>query len=281
MEFPLLQTIDFKTARALQIGVVFFTTLIIQWAMNFQHAAWIGFAVMMIYAGFDTGTSLHRTSHRFLGTSLGLILSWFLWALGVLNYRLLYLIIPVIVFLSFASLGKRYAIPTIFTVTLTALGTDYFAPSDYQVRNFFFDYFRSTYIAFTICIVFESIIFRKKNLTHLFYLESQQHIIHNLEQLLAVLQKKILRERDFLRLSVACNIKILEFEQFLSTSVYDYHVKQSRFTDLEEFNKIVQETYFLLRYIFVHHDTIDKDRESAVSHHIQQLKALVGRESVD
>ncbi len=278
MELSLLKDLDFRTTRALQIGVVFFCTLVIQWMLNFKHSAWIGFSVMMIYAGFDTGTSIHRTFHRFLGMSLGLILSWLLWGLGMLNYRILFLVIPMIIFFSFFSLGKLYAIPTIFTVTLTALGTDYFSPLDYQVRNFFFDYFWSTCVAFGICIVFETIVFRKKNLTHLFYLEAQQQIIIDLEKLFVIIKTKPLRERAYLKVSVECNEKIMEFERFVSMSMYDYHIQQNQFTKLEEFNTLLQEAYFMIRSRFVRHSVDHAPLDLQIEGYLERLHHILKQE---
>src|SRR3990167_8423105 len=117
--------LDYRTTRAFQICVVFAATIMVQEWLKFAHSGWIGFAVMMIYAGFDSGTSLHRTRHRFWGSMLGLLLSYVLWFFIRIHYETIFLVIPIVVFMAFFSLGKFYVSPTIFTVTLTALGIDY------------------------------------------------------------------------------------------------------------------------------------------------------------
>ena len=152
----MFKIIDYRKTRALQICLVFATALAIQRLLGYSHAGWIGFAVMMIYAGFDRGASLQRTYHRFWGAILGLLLSYILWLMGQVDFRLILVIVPVLVFMAYFSLGKLYAFPTIFTVTLTALGTDYYGGSDYAVPNFFFDYLLSTVVAFLLCFMYES-----------------------------------------------------------------------------------------------------------------------------
>ncbi len=67
----MFETIDYRTTRAFQICVVFIFALALQRWLKYSHAGWIGFAVMMIYAGFDSGTSLHRTIHRAALQELG------------------------------------------------------------------------------------------------------------------------------------------------------------------------------------------------------------------
>ena len=168
MELSVSKIIVYRSVRALQICMVYATTLLIERLLQFPKAGWIGFVVMMIYVGFDAGASMHRTLHRFWGTLIGLLLSYFLWILGILDYRLMLTLIPIAVFFSFFSLGKFYSYPTIFTVTLTTLGTAYFTPADYSVSEFFFDYFRATFIAFLICMFFEGIVFKNKKMTQVF-----------------------------------------------------------------------------------------------------------------
>jgi len=176
-----LITSEYRTTRALQICIVFGTTLVIERLLNYSRAGWVGFIVMMIYVGFDSGASIHRTMHRFMGSLLGLLLSYFLWKLELLDFRLVLVVIPTVIFLAFFSLCKFYAYPTIFTVTLTFLGTAYFNPADYDAYSFFFDYFKSTAVAFFICFVFEGLIFRSSHLTKKFYNDLQNSIINELD----------------------------------------------------------------------------------------------------
>ena len=208
---------DFRSMRALQICIVFVATLVFQRWLQFSHAGWIGFAVMMIYAGFDAGSSIQRTFHRFWGAIFGLLLSVILCVIGQIDYRLIIIIIPIVVFFAYFSLGKIYAFPTIFTVALTALGTDYYSPANYDTYNFFFDYFRATSMALFICVFFESIVFRKQNLTNLFHHELVNTIIQQLQQLVTLVSTKPLRQSRYLKLSIQCNVKIVELQTTINS----------------------------------------------------------------
>ena len=247
----MLKTIDYRSIRALQICIVFAATLAIQRILLYSHAGWIGFAVMMIYAGFDAGASIDRTLQRFSGMLLGLLLSYFIWMLGVMNYRVMIIIIPIVVFFAFFALGKSYAFPTIFTVTLTALGTDYYAPTHYDVSNFFFDYFRSTLVALCICIFFEGIVFKRKSVTHKFYQELQHLILLQLQQLLTLVSTEPHHQSRFLKLSVQFNVKILELRAFVQVARHDYRFQHIGFNELQEFNEMVEQAYLNIRRLFI------------------------------
>ena len=270
----MLKTIDYRSTRAMQICIVFVTTLALQRWLLYSHAGWIGFAVMMIYAGFDPGTSIHRTLHRFGGAILGLLLSYFIWIMGLIDYRIIIIIIPVVVFLSFFSQGTYYALPTMLTVTLTAMGTYYYSPTNYDASNFFFDYFRSTLIALCICVFFESIIFKRKNVTYKFYAELQQSIVIHLQQLLRLVSTSSPHQSRFLKLSVLCNAKILELNAFLRTAKYDYHLSKNIFIEQQEFNVIVEQTYFNIRKLFI---LTLHDRENLRKTLLIETRQYIGR----
>lgn len=247
----MFEIIDYHSTRALQICIVFVATLAMQRWLQFSHAGWIGFAVMMIYAGFDAGSSIQRTLHRFGGAVFGLLLSFVFWEAGQVDYRLIIIIIPIIVFFAFFSLGKIYAFPTVFTVTLTALGTDYYSPIDYDTYNFFFDYFRATGIALFICLFFESIVFRKQNLTHKFRSELVSTIIQQLQQLVVLVSTLPLKQSHYLKLSIQCNVKIMELQTVIHTATYDYNAQQAAVSDLDEFYMIIERVYLNIRRLFV------------------------------
>ncbi|MBP9742576.1 MAG: FUSC family protein [Burkholderiales bacterium] len=247
----MFKTIDYRTTRALQICIVFAVTLAIQNWFRFAHAAWTGFAVMMIYAGFDAGAVMQRTFHRFWGALLGLLLSYILWFIGHIDYRLLFMIIPLTVFLAYFSLGKLYAIPTIFTVTLTALGTDFYSNDTYFVAWFFSDYFICTVIALIICAIFEYAVFKHSNLTHKFYASLQQDVIYNLHDLFSVVTANTLNQSKYLKYTVRFNQKVLEFNNFVTTVVHDYHAQDNLLAKLEVFSHEMKIAYNNIRKLFV------------------------------
>lgn len=270
----MLTTVDYRSTRALQICIVFATTLVIQRWLEFSKAGWIGFAVMMIYAGFDAGTSIHRTMHRFWGTILGLILAFCLIVIGRIDYRFIIIFVPIAVFFAYFTLGKFYAFPTIFTVSLTALGADYFPSETYEPYSFFFDYFRATIIALFICVFFESIVFRKNNLTHLFYRDMQKAIVLQLQQLLDIVLKKPIKNSRYLKLSVECNLKIVELTNFVNTSKYDYHLQETQFAELHEFNEVMENTYLNVRRLFVISPLTNHNYELEAKNGIEKLNRL-------
>lgn len=247
----MFKTVDYRQTRAFQISLVFATALAVQRVLGYSHAGWIGFAVMMIYAGFDKGASLQRTTHRFWGAVLGLLLSYFLWLLGQFNFRLILTIIPLIVFLAYFSLGKLYAFPTIFTVTLTALGTDYYGKSDYGVPNFFVDYLLSTIVAFLLCFLFESYLFRNSQLSYKFYLDLQKTIITKLIRLFAVVKHRPLRDSHYLKISTRLNSSMLDLYAFVDATKYDADCDFNLENEALFFKSSMHQAYHNIRRLFV------------------------------
>ena len=58
--------LSYRAMRGLQISIVFAFTIFVQEFLRFPRAGWTGFALMMIYAGFDNGATLSRAYNRFL-----------------------------------------------------------------------------------------------------------------------------------------------------------------------------------------------------------------------
>ena len=262
----MLITSEYRTTRALQICIVFGTTLVIERLLNYSRAGWVGFIVMMIYVGFDSGASIHRTMHRFMGSLLGLLLSYFLWKLELLDFRLVLVVIPTVIFLAFFSLCKFYAYPTIFTVTLTFLGTAYFNPADYDAYSFFFDYFKSTAVAFFICFVFEGLIFRSSHLTKNFYNDLQNSIINELDHLYHLGIKHPPNQNHFLRGSAACRVKINELHTFEQTAKHDLGLEQG-LGNTESFHALVSRALHDIRLLFL----LSSDAPSSLDHAIQEM----------
>lgn len=276
MELFVSKIIAYRSERALQICIVFATTLLIERLLQFPKAGWIGFVVMMIYVGFDGGASMHRTLHRFWGTLIGLLLSYFLWLVGLLDYRLMLTVIPIVVFFSFFSLGKFYSYPTIFTVTLTSLGTAYFTPDNYSVSEFFFDYFRATLIAFLICMVFEGVIFKNKGMTRVFGRNLEQTIVLELEQLLDMLTSQPLKHAHFLKVSAACHAKIQEMGMFELTAKHDYAIQEHGLFEMRAFHAMVLVILMELYQLFALAPQSDAALIVAVREKIKRLEYTQG-----
>jgi hypothetical protein len=272
-------TSEYRTTRALQICIVFVTTLAIERLLNYSRAGWIGFIVMMIYVGFDAGASIHRTMHRFWGSLLGLLLSYFLWQLGLLDYRVMLIVIPAVIFFAFFSLCRFYAYPTIFTVTLTFLGTAYFSPLDYDAYYFFFDYFKSTVVAFFICFVFEGLIFRSSHLTKKFYNDLQNSIIDELEQLYHLGIKQPSNQNHFLRGSATCRVKINELHIFEQTAKHDLGLKQG-LGNTKSFHTLVSRALHDIRLLFLLSQDAPASLADAIQEMLHTLKTVLRQEGL-
>lgn len=246
-------SLNFREYRSLQICTVFVCTIALQRVLQFSHSGWIGFAVMMIYAGFDSGASLHRAIHRFWGAMLGLFLSYILFFFIRFNDDIIWLVIPSILFMAYYTLSKYYVSPTIFTVTLTALGSDYYSSTLYPVDQFFFDYGRATAIAMAICMIFEKYIFNRKNMTERFYTEIQSTVIDQLEALLQVTLKKNLNHAKFLKLSNQINTSVVRLDAFLKTVSHNHLVPKDLFNSLSEFNIRIEHIYRNIRHLYIEH----------------------------
>ena len=281
MELSVSKIIVYRSVRALQICMVYATTLLIERLLQFPKAGWIGFVVMMIYVGFDAGASMHRTLHRFWGTLIGLLLSYFLWILGILDYRLMLTLIPIAVFFSFFSLGKFYSYPTIFTVTLTTLGTAYFTPADYSVSEFFFDYFRATFIAFLICMFFEGIVFKNKKMTQVFGRNLERVILSELDQLLDILVGRPLKRAHFLKLSASCHAKIEEMRAFERTAKHDYAVQEQALSEMDAFHGMVSTILMALYQLFSLAPQSDAALILTIKERMKQLESFSSTQGTD
>ena len=270
--------INFKETRSLQISIVFLATVALQRTLHFTHSGWIGFAVMMIYAGFDSGTSLHRAVHRFWGAVLGLFLSYILFFFIRFNDDIIWLVVPCILFMAYYTLSKYYVSPTIFTVTLTALGADYYSSSSYAVDQFFFDYGRSTMIGMAIIMIFDAFIFRKQNLTEKFYREIQSKIMDQISKVFAITKQSKIHHAQFLKESIELNNQIAKFDAFLKTIHHNHHFQSNIFDPLSEFHSRIEHLHANIHQLYAHHgehmDALYIETERA-------LKTLFKRFSID
>jgi hypothetical protein len=193
------QAFNYLELRCIQISTVFCFTIVVQEWLRYPRAGWTGFAVMMIYAGFDIGTTIFRTYQRFLGVLLGLFSGYILWFMGHLDYRSLILIIPMTVFFAYFLLGRAYSVPTVFTVNASVIGSGYFSSENsLTVTYYITDYSLCTIVAFIIILSFEYFWFRRYNLMQRFIQITQSEVINDLYALVRLLNKgKIKRSTWF------------------------------------------------------------------------------------
>jgi uncharacterized membrane protein YccC len=270
----MLQNISFRTTRAIHICIVFSATLIIQEIFNYPRAAWTGFAVMMIYVGFDPGSTIRRTFHRFWGMVLGLFLSYILWFFGHIDYRILFFVVPICIFFAYYSLGKLYMFPTIFTVTLTALGSDYYSTNAFPPVWFFSDYIVCTVIALIICVFFEYFIFRGSKLTNKFYYDLLKDITESLNNIFTLTTKTTLHKSKLLKFTVHLNSKILELNALLDNTQHSYQANNPFNNELKQFFNKAKLVYQLLRELEVYHPHNNTNSSNTVIHLIGELIEL-------
>ena len=206
----------YRLLRGIQISMVFSFSIFVQELWRFPHAGWAGFTLMMIYAGFDNGTTLVRASHRFLGVLLGVFLGYILWIFGHIDYRLLYFIIPFTVSGVFFWAGTAYSIPTIFTVSTSILAFGYFdSQSSFVVSVFIMDYTACTVIGFVIILLFEHFWFRHYQMLHRFIRENQQDVIKNLYTLVHLLNQDKIRRTDWFRGCITLTASLFEMDRLV------------------------------------------------------------------
>jgi uncharacterized membrane protein YccC len=201
-----LPRLNYRSLRALRICTVFTFTVGFESILHIPHAGWVAFSVIMIYAGFDNGTTLFRAFHRFWGMLLGLFSGYVLWFIGHLDYRLLFIIIPCTIFLAYYLVGRAHSIPTIFAVNTAVIGNGYFfAHNDYAVTFFITDYAVCTIIGFAIVLCFEYFWFRHYRLMPRFIHDTQQEIIMHLKALINLLNQDKFKHSDFFRRCIEFN----------------------------------------------------------------------------
>lgn len=257
---------DYYKTRAIQICIVFTCSQLIEGYLNLSHRGWIGFVVMMIYVGFDSGASIHRSKHRFWGAVLGLLLSYFLFILIRFNDDLIWLVVPIILFMAYFTVSKLYVTPTIFTVSLTGLGADYYQTDDFAIQTFFEEYFFATLVAYWLCLTLEYYIFKKANISKRFYQELQEKITEGLDKIFILLNSRQMSASRFLKLTSALDAQILEAEAFLNTSKHNYAINSEFYVQAQKFDMLAEQVYKLLHILY-----IEKENTAYIKEDTQKL----------
>lgn len=234
-----IDKLSYRGIRALQICIVLTFTIFIQEWLRYPNAAWTGFSVMMIYVGFDHGTTIFRAYHRFFGMLIGLFSGFLLWFIGHLDYRLLIIIIPLTIFFAYFLIGHAYSVPTIFTVNTAVIGTGYFAYNNTTtVNTFIYGYSVATIIAFIICVAFEYLWFRRYNLMQRFINDTQQKIIADLKTLLDLLNSDSNSKNKWFSACTHLSSNLTEVNQLVRNAEFEY---SSEKVVGEEFNQFVDD----------------------------------------
>lgn len=181
--------LTYTQLRALQISIVFAFTLLIQFWWRYPNAPLTGYVLMLIYAGFDNGSTIRRAYYRFLGTLFGIIVGSFLWIIGNLDHRLIILIFPILIYCVYFFSDHDYNLPALFAVCSALVGSGYYAAYEgtSTARYLALNYTICSIIAFFILIIFEYMLFRRFNHMRRFVIESQTAMLINLFNLVTYL----------------------------------------------------------------------------------------------
>ena len=230
--------LSYRSLRAVQISTVFCFTIIVQEGLRYPRAGWTGFAVMMIYAGFDNGTTILRAHHRFWGMLLGLFSGYLLWFIGHIDYRLLLIIIPITIYLAYFLAGHAYSVPTVFTVNTSVIGTGYFdtSLSVFPITFFLTDYLMCTVIAFAIILIFEYFWFSRYKLINLFIIDNQTEMVRKLYRLVNLLNQSKIRRSEWFEACVSYTDSLFEMEKLARNSQF---IRRAQGTLGEEFNQFL------------------------------------------
>lgn len=229
--------ISYRALRCIQISTVFFFTFVVEGFLHNPRAGWAGFAVMMIYAGFDNGATLFRAYHRFLGVFLGLLSGYVLWLIGHLDYRTLMVILPLTVFFAFFLVGRAYSVPTVFTVNTSVIGAGYFSTQQSpSVTYYLFDYAVCTLIAFAIILVFEYFWFSRYHMMRRFINDTQTEVVQDLYYLVGLLNQDKIRRAVWFKGCIQLTSSLFEVNTLIQNASF---VHRSERAVGDEFNQFV------------------------------------------
>lgn len=245
--------LSYRSLRAVQISTVFAFTIIVQQLLLYPRAGWIGFAVMMIYAGFDNGTTILRAYHRFWGMLLGLLSGYLLWFLGHIDYRLLLIIIPITIYFAYFLAGQAYSVPTVFTVNTSVIGTGYFDTSVgvFPLTYFLTDYLMCTLIAFVIILLFEYFWFSRYNLIHLFIEDNQAEMVRKLYHLVHLLNQNKVHRSDWFEACVAYTATLFEMERLAQNAQFIRRAKGTIGVEFNQFLALNSQIFINLKALYI------------------------------
>jgi hypothetical protein len=245
--------LNYRSLRAIQISTVLCFTLIIQELFRYPRAGWTGFAVMMIYAGFDNGTTILRAFNRFWGMLLGLLSGYVLWFVGHMDYRLLIIIIPITIYLAYFLAGQAYSVPTVFTVNTSVIGTGYFDTSItlFPITFFLTDYFMCTVIAFVIILLFEYFWFSRYKLINLFIKDTQGEVIRKLYRLVNLLNQNKIRRSDWFKACITYTDSLFEMEKLARNSQLLLSSGKAVGEEFNQFVSINADTFIRLKSLYI------------------------------
>ena len=175
------QNMSYLTARAFHVVTIFFCITVIEEAWRFPHYGWSGFIAMTLLSGLDNGTSMARTDSRLLSVLCGVFFGYMFWAVGHIDYRLLYFILPLLVYGMFFWAGSFSNTSITFTVSSAIVGFGYWDPlSRFYIGFFVMDFVMAAVIGFCVILLLEEFFFKKHSMMRRFLRDAQEGVLEHL-----------------------------------------------------------------------------------------------------
>lgn len=242
---------SYRMLRGFQISLVFTVTIFLQMWLHLPHAGWAGFAVMMIYGGFDNGTCVERAYQRFFGLLFGLLLGYCLWFIGHVDYRTVFFIIPVLVFSVFFWAGTAFAIPTTFTVASSIIGFGYFnSQSEFLITFFLLDYAMCTIIGFCCILVFERW-FSHYGMMVRFVHEVQQDVFNHMCELVDLLNHERIYRVDWIKCSGRVAASMFEMDRLMQNNEFLINARNAVGDEINQFVELSHILFVHLKALYI------------------------------
>ena len=244
-------TKSYRSLRAWQISLVFALVIALQELILRPHIEWAGFALMMVYGGFDNGTTWVRASHRFIGVMFGLFFGFMCWFLGHLDFRLQYFVIPIDVFCAYFFLTVAYRIPTIFTTIGSIIGYGYFnSQSNFVITYFLLDYGMATIMAISVCVLCEYFWFRRYHLMRRYIREVQETVLKRLYHLVALTSEEKIKRLNWYHACIATVDVIYEMHRLLQNAQFVSVSELAVGDSFNSFSELTTRIYVRLKALY-------------------------------
>jgi len=245
------RVLNYRLLRGIQISFVFFLIIFIQELWRFPHAGWCGFTAMMIYAGFDNGTTVVRVYHRFLGVVLGVLLGYMIWYVARYNYRLWYFIVPGVVYGIFFWNATVYAIPTIHTVCASIFAFGYYdTQSSFVISYFVMDYLMATLIGFSVIMFVERVWFSRDWMMRRFLRDTQEKVINELQHLIILWQQEKIRHMDWFSCCERVDCYMDELNRLLDNMLYEIGDEKTQGGEFDRFVTLTNRIILHLKALY-------------------------------
>lgn len=275
---------EYSFTRGVQISTVFAITVVVEELFRYPHAGWTGFVLMMIYAGFDNGTTLIRAYDHFLCVLIGVFMGYILWFVGHLDYRLLFFLIPLTIFYVFFWAGTVHNTPNI-TVATSIIAFGYFdTQSSFIVAFFIIDFTMCTLIAFSIILVCEHFWFSRYRLMHRFVRDIQGNVIDYLYVLVHLLEQPRIPRRDWFRACINFTNCLSEMNRLTLNAQFQASSAEAVGDQFNQFTALIHQIFIHLKALYIAHENVRHHQHDynqlveKIRAELLQLKSLVATE---